>query len=191
MEEMERVGSTIAAASRTSQPRKGFLLHEANMVPARHIVMSALLVLAACGGRQTAPPEPSPEPATARESDARVERFVGFYEVGWEREVFRPCGVDEEWWSWNTERVIRDDWRGWGRAFVELEGTVSGRGAFGHLGRYPRQIVVTRLIEVRPAEGAACPTGTEIVREPGGPPQAAPGARTRGSGQIASPTARG
>jgi hypothetical protein len=117
------------------------------------VLICLLLLTPGCAGRS----DRDALPVTAAEPAPIAERFAGYYEAGWEREVFRPCGVQEDWWSWSTGKIIQEDPRGWGRVFVVLEGTVSPPGSYGHLGRYPRQIVITEVIEVRPAESAACP----------------------------------
>lgn len=116
----------------------------------------SVVFAAGCSSRSDA--ETLPLPTTQSEAAEVPVQWVGFYEAAWEREVFLPCGVDEEWWSWSTVRIIRNDPRGWGRAFVVIEGRVSARGRFGHLGRFPRQIVITRALEIRPAEEGVCPT---------------------------------
>jgi hypothetical protein len=125
------------------------------------IVLTSMLLGSGCAPRSE-PGQPLSEPTPATEPVVR--QFVGIYEAGWELEVFRPCGIAEEWWSWSTMRIITDDPRGWGRRLVVVEGGVSVLGRYGHLGRYPRQIVITRLIEVLGDADAACPPGRDGPR---------------------------
>ncbi|MBA3968719.1 MAG: hypothetical protein H0X52_01300 [Gemmatimonadetes bacterium] len=120
----------------------------------RHVLVCLVLVASGCASGAGAGPVASVAEA---KQGSPTERFSGFYEVGWEKEAFRPCGTQEEWWSWSTGKIIEEDPRGWGRAFVVLEGEVSPPGSYGHLGQYRREIVITRVIEVRAAPGAECP----------------------------------
>jgi hypothetical protein len=79
--------------------------------------------------------------------------IAGVYELGFERQTFRPCGSDETWWVSTAPASLH---RGLGtRAFVRVRGTVGPRGAFGHLGKYPRQIVIREVIS---ATGGECPS---------------------------------
>lgn len=125
----------------------------------RRLLVCLALLGSGCAshvGAEQVAPVASPDPAVA------PERFSGFYEAGWEKQVFRPCGLQEEWWSWSTDQIIEEDQRGWGQVFVVLEGQVSPPGSFGHLGQYPRQIVITQVIQVRAAAGAACPQAVQV-----------------------------
>jgi len=88
--------------------------------------------------------------------DTPAQRFVGYYEAEWERQVFRPCDTPESWWAWNTGLIEREPAGAPGRFFVVLEGQVSPPGRYGHMGRYPRQILITKVLEVRPAERTSC-----------------------------------
>ena len=92
----------------------------------------------------------------AQVDDPPAQRFEGYYEAEWERQVFRPCGIRETWWAWNTALIAREPEGAPGRFFVVLEGRVSPTGRYGHLGQYPRQILITKVLEVRPAEGSRC-----------------------------------
>lgn len=85
-----------------------------------------------------------------------TQRFAGYYEAEWERQVFHPCNSPELWWAWNTAPIVQESEGRFGRYFVVLEGEVSPVGRYGHLGRYPRQILVTKVLEVRPEEGGGC-----------------------------------
>jgi|GEM_PF-2562464 len=125
------------------------------IISPRHIaILSAVVLAHGCA------PRAHPEPTTAEpyaEPEREAERFTGIYEAGWELETFRPCGTAEEWWTWSTARIVHDDPRGWGRRLVVVEGEVSAPGRYGHLGRYTRQIVITRVIEVLGDADARCP----------------------------------
>lgn len=111
-----------------------------------------LLLLAAACSRTTHEaevPEPTPQPRSTRQ-------YVGHYEAGWEVQRFRPCQSPESWWTWSTGLIQRDPPGAPGRYFVVLEGEVSAPGRYGHLGAYPRQIVITRVLEARPAGEDDC-----------------------------------
>lgn len=88
-------------------------------------------------------------------ADARTIEIAGVYELGFERQTFRACGAGETWWVGTAPASLQ---RGLGtRAYVRVKGTVGPRGAFGHLGKYPRQIVIREVVSVTP--GAECPSG--------------------------------
>jgi hypothetical protein len=89
-------------------------------------------------------------------------------------QVFRPCGSREEWWSWSGQSIIEADPRGWGRVFVVVEGQVSPRGSYGHLGRYPRQIIITSVLEVRSADRTACRSARHFPAAVSSPAAVAP-----------------
>ena len=94
--------------------------------------LAFLLLLAAC----------APRPALARDTPER--EFEGVYELGFERHTFRPCGSRETWWVGIAPAELQ---RGLGtRAFVRVRGTVGRRGGYGHLARYPRQIIITEVV---------------------------------------------
>ncbi len=90
-----------------------------------------LLLLASC----------APRAALAREY---TREFAGVYELGFERHTFRPCGSRETWWVGIAPAELQ---RGLGtREFVRVRGTVGERGGYGHLARYPRQILITEVV---------------------------------------------
>lgn len=96
---------------------------------------------------------PIADPALATAPEPREWR--GHYRAGWESAVFEPCGVGETWWAWSGEKVLRHDTNGWGQAFVVVRGRVSEPGAYGHLDRYRRQIVITEVVRVV-EDGSGC-----------------------------------
>jgi hypothetical protein len=97
------------------------------------------LLLAAC----------APRPAEARTASTGRE-LAGVYELGFERQTFRPCGAGETWWVGTAPASLQRGLET--RAYVRVRATVGPRGAFGHLGRYPRQIHITEAVHV-----AECP----------------------------------
>jgi hypothetical protein len=97
-----------------------------------------LILLAAC--------------TTADARPAAPREIAGVYELGFERQTFRPCGSGETWWVSTAPASLH---RGLGtRAYVRVRATVGPRGAFGHLAKYPRQIAIREVIS---ATGGECP----------------------------------
>jgi hypothetical protein len=96
----------------------------------------------------------TPALAAARTPAPDAPREIaGVYELGFERQTFRPCGSGETWWVSTAPATLH---RGLGtRAFVRVRATVGPRGAFGHLGKYPRQIAIREVIS---ATGGECPS---------------------------------
>jgi hypothetical protein len=120
--------------------------------------------------------------APARAAAAAADRatFRGVYEVGADRSAFLPCGSTEQWYVSQLGAPARDLRRltstkdlqppGGGmfppelapsirRAYAEVQGdTVAvnpGRLAIA----YERELRVTRVLIVRPAQGGVCPRG--------------------------------
>jgi hypothetical protein len=126
----------------------------------------ALLALAGwgCGSTRAAPPDaPAPAPEAVAALDTTVTtpaparptgRYTGHFTYDWEKQVFRPCGGREEWWAWGMPAELQKRWGQ--RTWVVVEGELSGRGEFGHMGRYRRQIRVTSVIRQEPGEGRGC-----------------------------------
>lgn len=99
------------------------------------------------------------------DSPRRVYR--GIYVQSFEVSSFTPCGSGERWWltfgsraaSRDFDRRVGGDDKAsrWGmQTYVEWEGTPGARGRFGHLGAYPREFTVTRVVQARPATDADC-----------------------------------
>jgi hypothetical protein len=96
------------------------------------IALLPLFLLASC----------IPEAAIAREGGER--EFAGVYELGFERQTFRPCGLRETWWVGIAPAELQREYGT--RAFVRVRGTVGERGGYGHLARYPRQIIINEVV---------------------------------------------
>jgi hypothetical protein len=99
------------------------------------------------------------------DSSARLHR--GIYVQSFEVSSFTPCGSSERWWlTFGSRGASRefdervgggDKGSTWGmRTYVEWEGTPGEPGRFGHLGAYPREFVVARVVQARPATDADC-----------------------------------
>lgn len=105
------------------------------------LLIAAALLLAACA---------SPAPGT--------QRFTGLYADGFEMQAFTADGRGESWWV-NLEpeaRAAIDAAKGpqprvpFGfRIRAEVEGRLSEPGHYGHLGAYPRQLTVIRVISAK------------------------------------------
>ena len=130
--------------------------------------LTTLLALAAwgCGsGRRAPAPAPAPDAQAAVDTTISVPvpavstgRYTGHFEFDFEKQVFRPCGRREEWWAWGMPADLQKTWGQ--RTFVTVEGELSGRGEFGHMGRYRRQIRVTAVLAQEPGEGRGCSSST-------------------------------
>lgn len=123
-------------------------------------IVSLLLtaVLLGCASKRSA------EEAAAARLQAPMQlpqRFAGYYEYAFERQVFRPCGSGEDWWTWGAPRELQQ--APGQRSFVVLQGYVSPEGQYGHLGLYPREIRITGIFEVEPAGQGSdqCPAASE------------------------------
>ena len=96
------------------------------------------------------PANPLPAPALPRGV------YEGEYVHGFETSAFTACGSTERWWTNGTldditrfEKEHPDRTGEYGtRLFLRVEGTPSATGNFGHLGSYPRELQVHRVIEV-------------------------------------------
>jgi hypothetical protein len=87
--------------------------------------------------------------------------YRGRYTKQFEVSSFQPCGTSEQWWvTGRVEPLIARLTSGGfvgGVAYVELRGRVSSRGRHGHLGGYPREFTVERVLLVRPHRSSDCP----------------------------------
>lgn len=67
--------------------------------------------------------------------------------------MFAPCDTDERWWVVNEgdlvsqyKTVAEQDYE---QVFARVRGTISEPGEYGHGGEYPREIEITRVLQVR------------------------------------------
>jgi hypothetical protein len=96
------------------------------------------------------PANPLPAPALPRGV------YEGEYVDGFETSAFTACGSTERWWTDGAlddvtrfEKEHPDRTGGYGkRLFLRVEATPSATGNFGHLGSYPRELQVHKVIEV-------------------------------------------
>ena len=97
-----------------------------------------------------------------------VREYRGSYETGFEVSWFHPCGAergDDRWWVTLTDDALRQrdslakQLTGQPRAvFVRWRGTVSPKmpAGTGHMGRGSRYMLVTEILELKPAEDGGC-----------------------------------
>lgn len=105
----------------------------------RAVLILALPLIAACPRWVTAP---DPQPV----------QYRGFYEAGFEREAFLPCGEEESWWvegGGELYRRHRELAREYEPIMAVVAGQVSARGSHGHLGAYERVLRVESVLEAR------------------------------------------
>jgi hypothetical protein len=127
----------------------------------------ALLALACADGDEERAPEPtaSPEPTAATEAPRPgLPVLEGVFETGFEHSAFypdvaRPSGSTPYWVSWVPEldfaqRIIDEtDQHPFAEPYVppfrvRIRGDVSAPGRYGHLGQYPREVVVHEILSV-------------------------------------------
>jgi hypothetical protein len=96
-----------------------------------------------------------------------VREYRGFYESGWEASWFHPCDAtpgDDTWWVTLTDAALhqRDSLasalpaRPPGPVFVRWRGTTSIKMQAGHMGRGTRYMLVSEVLQIRPAADASC-----------------------------------
>jgi hypothetical protein len=96
----------------------------------------------------------APDPLEKPIAWGPVRTYSGSYLAGCELSDFTPNGHTETWWlSGNLEAIHR---RIEGHhpeprnpVFITVEGQLSSPGRYGHLGRFPRELRVIRVISVR------------------------------------------
>ncbi|MBC8138244.1 MAG: hypothetical protein H8F28_20380 [Fibrella sp.] len=127
-----------------------------NSVLAGAVLLIALLAisLSGCGG-------------STRDDDrlASKSTFRGMFTDGFEKAAFRPCGSDESYWvAGNTQPIyalilpngVPVSPAPVTEVYVEVEGTLSPRGEFGHLGMYERELTVDQVLSARTVSPDAC-----------------------------------
>jgi hypothetical protein len=83
----------------------------------------------------------------------RTAFYRGHYSTGFEESAFHPCGSAEVWWVDVDEKAEPQ----WSRAmaahdrlsYVEWRGVRTGKGRYGHLGQYSRDLRVVDVTRVR------------------------------------------
>ena len=135
--------------------------------------MRLLVVFLLAGGLRAAAAADRP---TSRLSDVSqlatrpdtVREYRGTYETGFEVSWFHPCGAergDDNWWVTLVDDALRQRDSLAKRltarprtVFVRWRGTVSPKmpAGTGHMGRGSRYMLVTEILELRPAEEAGC-----------------------------------
>ncbi len=89
------------------------------------------------------------------------ESYKGLYVSAFERSDFMPCGVDEHWWlqgsayseieefiKKNSLRSGEGDWNPNTPVYIEVAGTITAKGEWGHMGSYQHELNATELIDI-------------------------------------------
>ena len=97
----------------------------------------------------------------ASESLNAQEIFKGLYVSAFERSDFIPCGKDEHWWLQgqayseiedfivkNSLRSGEGDWNPNAPVYIEVVGTRSKRGEWGHMGAYKHELNAIELVDI-------------------------------------------
>ena len=99
------------------------------------------------------------QPATDTVTWAPVRTYAGSYTPGWEFSDFTAVGSTETWWlSGNLEPIYpyEEGYHPHGvHLFIIVEAQLSSPGHYGHLGRFPRELRVTRVISIRRLHNAS------------------------------------
>ncbi len=93
-----------------------------------------------------------------------LDTFEGQYDAAFETSSFQPCGRGEAWWvtfdtSSSLDRRVfpqlaalddkPDSMLGHAVTVARFRGDTTPLGHYGHLGRYPRELHVTEVLELR------------------------------------------
>ena len=89
------------------------------------------------------------------------ETYKGLYVSAFERSDYMPCNSDEHWWLQGSvystiEKFIKDnslrsgdgDWNPNVPVYIEVVGSKSNKGKWGHMGAYQYELNATDLIEI-------------------------------------------
>ncbi|OYX47418.1 MAG: hypothetical protein B7Y90_13030 [Alphaproteobacteria bacterium 32-64-14] len=108
-------------------------------------------LLLSCGVIACAARDNRPEPGNRK-------TYEGLYLSGFEASIFLPEGVAEHWWLSGDVPPVPGSERkglpGLGDALVmriAVDGTVTDKGLWGHLGSGERELTVARILERKPA----------------------------------------
>ncbi len=132
------------------------------------IIITALIVAAACDQRTPAPASRDTVPADTQAPPGQTHR--GHYSYGFETSEFVPCGLDERWWVRGQEGAVYvglldrlrrfdpkvDSPAAKGRVYAEFRGDTTARGRYGHVGGYQRELVLHEVLDVRPVRPDDC-----------------------------------
>jgi hypothetical protein len=81
--------------------------------------------------------------------------YSGYYTFGFEVSSFVPTNTKETWWLSGASpcRSLSDAARGKSGEnpviYLEIRGTLSRKGRYGHLGAYPRELNVQKVLTCR------------------------------------------
>ena len=89
------------------------------------------------------------------------ETYKGLYVSAFERSDFMPCNSNEHWWLQGSvysmiEEFIKDnslrsgdgDWNPNSPVYIEVVGSKSNKGMWGHMGAYQYKLNAMELVEV-------------------------------------------
>jgi hypothetical protein len=129
------------------------------------VLAGGLAAAGSAGSGFLARGEQAVAPAALARADT-VREHRGFYETGFEVSWFHPCDAqpgDDTWWVTFTDAALRQrdslakKLTSQPRSlFVRWRGTTSMKMPAGHMGRGTRYMLVSEVLELRPAEEAGC-----------------------------------
>jgi hypothetical protein len=87
--------------------------------------------------------------------------YRGHYTKGFEINDFVLCGGSQRWWVTGDEMPLIKALTSpagmvGGTIYAEVRGHLTRRGSFGHLGAYPHELVVERVLGTRPSSSKDC-----------------------------------
>jgi hypothetical protein len=131
-------------------------------------LVAPLLIGGLVAAMQAEPPSAPARGAIAPARADTVREYRGTYASGFEVSWFRPCEAergDDTWWVTLTNDALRQrdslakQITGKpGSVFVRWRGTISPRmpAGAGHMGRGSRYMLVTEILEMKPADQVGC-----------------------------------
>ena len=87
--------------------------------------------------------------------------YRGHYRKGFEINDFVVCGGSQRWWVTGDETPLIKALTSpagmvGGTVYAEVRGHLTPRGSYGHLGTYPHELVVERVLVTRAATPQDC-----------------------------------
>jgi hypothetical protein len=131
-------------------------------------LVAPLLIGGLAAAMQAEPPSARGRGAASVARADTVREYRGTYATGFEVSWFRPCEAergDDAWWVTLTDDALRQrdslakQLAGQPRSvFVRWRGTISPKmpAGAGHMGRGSRYMLVTEILEMKPADDAGC-----------------------------------
>ena len=131
-------------------------------------LVAPLLIGGLVAAMHAEPPSPRGRGAVSPARADTVREYRGTYATGFEVSWFRPCEAepgDDTWWVTLTNDALQQrdslakQLTGQPRSvYVRWRGTISPRmpAGAGHMGRGSRYMLITEILEMKPADERGC-----------------------------------